>query len=84
LKRVVLDTNVTISAFFWKGYPRVIYDLVSKRKLVMLLSSDMEKEFIRVLGYPKFGLTSKEIPPFIRNLRSNAELVRDFPFGLPK
>ncbi len=75
MKRVVLDTNVTISAFFWKGYPRVIYDLVSKRKLVMLLSSDMEKEFIRVLGYPKFGLTSKEIPPFIRNLRSNAEFV---------
>jgi cytidine deaminase len=63
---------------------RVLHDLICEKKLVMLLSSDMEKEFIRVLGYPKFGLTSKEIPPFIRNLRSNAELVRDFPFGLPK
>ena len=75
MKRVVLDTNVTIAAFFWKGYPRIIYDLIREKKLVMLLSSDMEKEFIRVLGYPKFGLTSKEIPPFVRNLRSNAELV---------
>ena len=75
MKRVVLDTNVTVAAFFWKGYPRIIYDLIREKKLVMLLSSDMEKEFIHVLGYPKFGLTSKEIPPFIRNLRSNAEFV---------
>jgi predicted nucleic acid-binding protein len=60
---------------FLERYPRVIYDLVSKRKLVMLLSSDMEKEYIRVLGYPKFDLTSKEIPPFIRNLRSNADYI---------
>ena len=75
MKRVVLDTNVTIAAFFWKGYPRIIYDLIRGKKLVMLLSSDMGKEFIRVVGYPKFGLTPKEIPPFIRNLRSNAEFV---------
>lgn len=75
MKRVVLDTNVTIAAFFWKGYPRIIYDLIREKKLVMLLSSDMGKEFIRVVGYPKFGLTSKEIPPFVRNLRSNAEFV---------
>ncbi|MEK7306431.1 MAG: putative toxin-antitoxin system toxin component, PIN family [Nitrospirota bacterium] len=75
MKRVVLDTNVTISAFFWGGYPRLIYDQIRERKLVMLLSNEMEKEFIRVLGYSKFGLTPKEIWPFIRNLRANAEFV---------
>ncbi|MDP2755511.1 MAG: putative toxin-antitoxin system toxin component, PIN family [Nitrospirota bacterium] len=75
MKRVVLDTNVTIAAFFWKGHPRAIYDLIRDRKVVMLLSSDIEKEFIRVLCYSKFGLPSKEIPPFIRNLRGHAEFV---------
>lgn len=75
MKRVVLDTNVIISAFFWGGYPRLIYDQIRERKLVMLLSNEMEKEFIRVLGYSKFGLAPKEIPPFIRNLRANAEFV---------
>lgn len=75
MKRVVLDTNVTIAAFFWKGHPRAIYDLIRDRKAIMLLSSDMEKEFIRILGYSKFGLSSKEIPPFIRNLRGYAEFV---------
>ena len=75
MKRVVLDTNVMISALFWKGYPRVIYDLIHDKKLDMLLSNDMEKEFIRVLGYSKFGLSSKEIFPFIKDLRNYAEFV---------
>jgi len=75
LTRIVLDTNVTISALFWNGYPRVIYDLIRERTLVMLLSKDMEAELIRVLGYAKFGLSPKEISPFIRNIRGNAELI---------
>lgn len=75
MKRVVLDTNVTISAFFWKGHPRVVYDLVRDKKLITLLSRDMEKELIRVLGYSRFGLTAKDILPFINNLRNHAEFV---------
>lgn len=41
----------------------------------MLLSEDVEKELIRVLGYSKFGLSPKEIQPFIKNLRCYAEFV---------
>ena len=37
MKKVVLDTNVTISALFWEGNPRKIYDLVRQGKLIMLL-----------------------------------------------
>jgi putative PIN family toxin of toxin-antitoxin system len=76
VKKVVLDTNVTISALFWEGNPRKIYDLVRKGKLIMLLSDDMEKEFIRVLGYEKFGLSPQEVFPFLRNLRTHARHVK--------
>lgn len=69
--RVILDTNVTISAL----YPRTVYDLVRTGKIIMLLSSDMEREFIRVLGYSKFGLSAKEIFPLVKNLRGFAELI---------
>jgi len=75
VKKVVLDTNVTISALFWEGNPRKIYDLVRDGKLNMLLSDDMEKEIIRVLGYEKFGLSPQEILPFLRNLRTHARHV---------
>ena len=75
MKKVVLDTNVTISALFWEGNPRKIYDLVREEKLIMLLSDDMEKEFIRVLGYEKFGLSPQEMMPFLRDLRTHVRHV---------
>lgn len=75
MKKVVLDTNVTISALFWEGNPRKIYDLVHQGKLIMLLSDDMEREFIRVLGYEKFGLSPQEVMPFLKNLRTHARHV---------
>jgi putative PIN family toxin of toxin-antitoxin system len=75
VKKVVLDTNVTIPALFWEGNPRKIYDLVRQGKLIMLLSDDMEKEFIRVLGYEKFGLSPQEVMPFLRTLRTHARHV---------
>jgi putative PIN family toxin of toxin-antitoxin system len=58
VKKVVLDTNVTISALFWEGNPRKIYDLVRQGSLIMLLSDDMTKEFIRVLAYEKVGCSN--------------------------
>ena len=75
MKKVVLDTNVIISALFWKGNPRKVYDLIRQGMLVMLLSDDMEKEFIRVLGYEKFGLSPQEMMPFLRDLRTHARHV---------
>ena len=75
MKRVVLDTNVTISAFFWKGFSRAVYELVREGKVMLLSSTNIEAEFIRVLAYPKFGLTPAEILPVVNNLRRQAHFV---------
>ena len=56
-----------------EGNPRKVYDLAREGKLIMLLSDDMEKEFIRVLGYEKFGLSPQEIMPSLETL----ELMQD-------
>ena len=88
MKRIVLDTNVTISALFWKGPPRKVFDLVKDGKIILLLSTRIEAELIRVLAYSKFGLTSAEIFPIIKHLRthshfveekSNIEIIKDDP-----
>lgn len=75
MKHIVLDTNVTISAFFWKGYPRAVYDLVKEGKITLLSSIKVEEEFIRVLAYSRFGLTSGEIPPMVNNLRKHVRFI---------
>jgi len=76
LKRVVLDTNVTVSAFFWDGYPRTIYNLIRDNKIALLISKHIEDEFIRVMCYSKFAVSSKELLPFVRSLRSNSEFIK--------
>jgi len=75
VKRIVLDTNITISAFFWKGYPRVVYDLAREGKVTLLSSLKMEAEFIRVLAYSRFGLTPAEIVPIVNNLREYVQFI---------
>jgi putative PIN family toxin of toxin-antitoxin system len=75
VKRIVLDTNVTVSAFFWKGYPRVVYDLAREGKVTLLSSLKMEAEFIRVLAYSRFRLTPAEIVPIVNNLRKYVQFV---------
>jgi uncharacterized protein len=52
-----------------------MYNLVRQGKLIMLLSDDIEKELIRVLGHEKIGLSPQEILPFIRSLRTHARHV---------
>jgi len=51
LKRIILDTNVTISALFWKGYPRVIYDLVKDGKAILLWSRTIEADWMVFFPY---------------------------------
>lgn len=75
MKRIVLDTNVTISAFFWRGYPRAVYDLVKKGKVTLISSVKIEAEFIRVLAYSKFGLTPTEILPIVNHLRKCVHFI---------
>lgn len=75
MKRIVLDTNTAISALFWKGNPRTVYNLVKEGNIILLYSTKIEAEFIRVLAYPKFGLTPTQITPIVNNLRQHAHLI---------
>jgi len=75
VKRIVLDTNVTISAFFWNGSPRNIYNLVKEKKVLLLSSPEIEKELIRVLSYSRFGLTPSQILPLVNDLRKHSNFI---------
>ncbi|MEA3359480.1 MAG: putative toxin-antitoxin system toxin component, PIN family [Thermodesulfobacteriota bacterium] len=55
--RVVVDTNVYISAIFWGGKPRHIIDLGRDGKIQIFTSEDIEQEILNKL-ITKFGLNS--------------------------
>ena len=57
--RVVVDTNVYISAIFWGGKPRHVIDLGRDGKIQIFTSEDIEQEILDTL-MTKFGLNSEE------------------------
>ncbi len=48
---ITLDTNVLISATFWKGDPHRILSLVEEGHINLILSKEIIEEYIQVLDY---------------------------------
>ena len=61
LKRVVIDTNVLVSALLFKGVPGELIECWKQEQIIPLISRDIVDELLRVLSYPKFQLTEEEI-----------------------
>jgi putative PIN family toxin of toxin-antitoxin system len=63
--RVVLDTNVLISALLFKGEVSRIVGLWQKGKITPVISKETFDELRTVLEYPKFSLSRVEIKSMI-------------------
>lgn len=61
VKKVVIDTNVLVSALLFGGVPGELIPLWKDGRIQPLASRDIFDEFIRVLSYPKFQLTEKDV-----------------------
>ena len=60
LKKIVIDTNVYISAIFWGGKPRLVVDMGRDKKVMIFASSEIEKEISGKLE-KKFKLPEAEV-----------------------
>lgn len=63
--RVVLDTNVLVSALLFTGPLSRLVSLWRERRIALLLSKDVFIEYVRVLAYPKFKLSGDEIKSLV-------------------
>ena len=59
--RVVIDTNVVISALLFGGIPGKLIALWKKVGIKPLVSKKIIDEYLKVLAYPKFNLSGEEI-----------------------
>jgi len=63
--RAVLDTNVVVSALLFSGKLTRLYALWKKEAFTIAASREIIEEYVRVLAYPKFKLTEREIEALI-------------------
>lgn len=67
ITRVVLDTNVLVSALLFRGEVSRLAELWKSGKIVSVVSPATFKEFKDVLAYPKFSLAESEIRTIIED-----------------
>ena len=67
VRRVVLDTNVLVSALLFTGKLSKIVDLWRQGKVIPIISRETFEELRAVLEYPKFSLAPDEIQSIIEN-----------------
>ena len=74
--QAVVDTNVIVSAIFFKGTPRVILQKIFEGKLELICSQKIIEEYIRVIEH--FGKKSgKEIGKLTANfIIENATIIK--------
>ena len=63
--RVVLDTNVLVSALLFGGRVGMLCDAWKDGRIIPLVSKETFAEFRKVLSYPKFKLSHREIRAII-------------------
>ena len=74
-EKVVLDTNILISALGWEGKPAEIFNKVLNKEVMLVISNHQLQELERVMGYPKFKFTKEEMVTFLDVIRKIAILV---------
>lgn len=75
--RVVLDTNVVLSALLFGGGPTAqLRAAWMSGRLIPLASPATAQELVRVLAYPKFKLTASEQQDLLADYLPWAQVVR--------
>jgi uncharacterized protein len=69
IPKVVIDTNIYISAIFWGGKPRGVVDLCRNERILIFTSSDIEGEIVEKLRI-KFRLAEDEIDKIMSDFSS--------------
>ena len=76
--RVVIDTNVLISAIFWTGKPKQILNKVRRAEILFLTSGILLEELREVLIEKEkpFNLSEEEAERIIVEMRELAEIIQ--------
>ena len=87
MNRVVLDTNIVVSAALPGSRLRLLVKAWQHGRLRLLISADIFEEYLRVFTYPKFQLSLEDIRRLLEHevlpyaefvkVTSRVEVIRD-------
>lgn len=73
--RLVLDTNVIISALLWGGKPKLLLERVFDGKDELFISREILDEIFGILSRDKFQLEKRIVNLFLHEIEEMSELI---------
>lgn len=74
MNKVVLDTNMFLSAFLFRGNTKIIFDLIFENKLHLYVSSELKKEVLsKMRKYETTEQVKREVMYFFRERSTTKE-----------
>lgn len=74
-KKVVLDTNILISALGWNGKPKKIFEKCISEEIGLVTSKEQINELKRVMDYPRFNFNEEQKDRFIALILEISSMV---------
>jgi len=68
--KVVLDTNIYISSFYWSGNPRKVIERVINGLDELYISEEILEEVISVMSSKKFNTDNVKIEEYVKTIES--------------
>jgi putative PIN family toxin of toxin-antitoxin system len=65
--RLVIDSNIFVSSFFWKGNPRRVFDRVTNGFDELYITDEILNEISTVMAHKKFDANEKEYVEIIES-----------------
>ena len=73
--KVVLDSNIFISSFFWGGYPREVFERVINGFDELYITDEIINEITSVMKHNKFTASSSEIEDYIKIIKKYSRKI---------
>jgi putative PIN family toxin of toxin-antitoxin system len=73
--KIVVDSNIFISSFFWGGNPRKIMERIINGNDELFVCKEILQEVALVMARPKFNVNGEYIARFIRSIEEVANHV---------
>jgi len=74
--KIVIDSNVFISSFFWHGNPRMVFDRVTNGLDDLYISDDILREIAGVMSRSKFDVSKQKVDEYIRIIEYFSQKIK--------
>jgi len=73
--KIVIDSNIFISAFFWGGKPKEIFDRVLNGFDELYITDEIVNEIKKVMSSNKFAVNSNDIKDYINIIEKYSKKI---------